>query len=155
MVDRNVTAVLRGGVYEEGDNLSPVTFLGANRIVSGTFNQYAFEKLWSHIYNEDNPHENPFGVPEAPADGKQYGRKNESWSEIVALGTGAIPDAPVDGKIYGRENAQWKEVYIDITYSLPVALRTGTIEIPLTEDGEHLAVMTRSGVVNLPLSVAA
>lgn len=155
LVDRNVTAVLRSGVYEEGESLTPVSFRGTNRIVSGTFNQYAFEKLWSHIYNEDNPHENPFGVPEAPADGKQYSRKNESWSEIVALGTGAIPDAPVDGKIYGRENAQWKEVYIDITYSLPVALRTGTIEIPLTEDGEHLAVMTRSGVVNLPLSVAA
>ena len=155
LVDRNVTAVLRSGVYEEGESLPPVSFRGTNRIVSGTFNQYAFEKLWSHIYNEDNPHDNPFGVPEAPADGKQYGRKNESWSEIVALGEGAIPDAPVDGKIYGRENAQWKEVYIDVSYSLPVALRTGTIELPLTEDGNNLAVMTRSGVIELPLSVAA
>ena len=113
LVDRNVTAVLRSGVYEEGESLTPVSFRGTNRIVSGTFNQYAFEKLWSHIYNEDNPHDNPFGVPEAPADGKQYARQNESWDEIVALGTGAIPDAPVDGKIYGRENALWKEVYID------------------------------------------
>lgn len=112
LVDRNVTAVLRSGVYEEGESLPPVTFLGTNRIVSGTFNQYAFEKLWSHIYNEDNPHDNPFGVPEAPADGKQYGRKNESWSEIVALGTGAIPDAPVDGKTYGRENARWAEISV-------------------------------------------
>lgn len=115
LVDRNVTAVLRSGVYEEGEALTPVNFIGTNRIVSGTFNQYAFEKLWSHVYNEDNPHNNPFGVPEAPADGKQYSRKNKSWSEIVALGTGAIPDAPVDGKIYGRENALWKEVYIDTT----------------------------------------
>jgi hypothetical protein len=113
LVDRNITAVLRSGVYEEGENLPPVNFRGTNRIVSGTFNQYAFEKLWAHIFNEDNPHNNPFGVPEAPADGKQYSRKNEGWSEIVALGTGAIPDAPVDGKLYGRENAQWTEVYID------------------------------------------
>jgi hypothetical protein len=115
LVDRKITSALRGGVYEEGESLTPVVFSGANRIVSGTFNQYAFEKLWSHIYNEDNPHENPVGVPEAPTDGKQYSRKDKNWSEIVALGTGAIPDAPVDNKIYGRENARWTEVVIDTT----------------------------------------
>ena len=115
LVDRKITSALRGGVYEEGETLTPVVFSGANRIVSGTFNQYAFERLWAHIYNEDNPHENPIGVPEAPTDGKQYSRKDKSWSEIVALGTGAIPDAPVDGKIYGRENARWTEVVIDTT----------------------------------------
>lgn len=28
------------------------------------------------------------GVPEAPADGKQYGRQNDSWTEIVSTGGG-------------------------------------------------------------------
>ena len=38
----------------------------------------------------------PGGVPEAPADGKQYGRQNTSWTEIV--GGGAAGDyLPLDG----------------------------------------------------------
>ena len=40
-------------------------------------------------------------------------------------------------------------------YALPVTLRTGTIELPLTDDGIRLAVMTRAGEVELPLAIAA
>ena len=40
-------------------------------------------------------------------------------------------------------------------YTLPVVLRTGTIQLPLTEDGIKLPVMTRAGEVELPLAIAA
>ena len=40
-------------------------------------------------------------------------------------------------------------------YALPVTLRTGPTELPLTDDGIRLAVMTRAGEVELPLAIAA
>lgn len=49
------------------------------------------------------------GIPEAPSDGKVYGRKDESWAEIIGDG-GGIPEAPVDGKHYIRKDAQWFEL---------------------------------------------
>ena len=39
-----------------------------------------------------------------------------------------------------------------VTYTLPVALRTGDAQLPLTLDGEKLAVITRSGELELPLA---
>lgn len=51
------------------------------------------------------------GVEEAPADGKTYGRKDESWVEVTGGGGGeGLPDAPVDGKLYGRQDAAWTEI---------------------------------------------
>jgi hypothetical protein len=40
----------------------------------------------------------------------------------------------------------------DTTYTLPVALRTGDKQLPLTVDGAKLAVMTRGGELELPLA---
>ena len=52
------------------------------------------------------------GVPEAPNDGKLYGRKNEAWSEVVSGGGGGggIEEAPEDGKPYARKDASWVEI---------------------------------------------
>lgn len=46
------------------------------------------------------------GVEEAPADGKQYARKDDSWVEV----TGDVEEAPIDGKQYARKDASWVEV---------------------------------------------
>ena len=39
-----------------------------------------------------------------------------------------------------------------VTYTLPVALRSGAAQLPLTADGAKLAVMTRGGELELPLA---
>ena len=39
-----------------------------------------------------------------------------------------------------------------VTYTLPVALRSGDAQLPLTVDGAKLAVMTRGGELELPLA---
>lgn len=43
-------------------------------------------------------------VPEAPKDGKQYGRKDGAWTQVV------VQEAPIDTKIYGRKDGAWTEV---------------------------------------------
>ena len=67
-----------------------------------------------------------------------------------------VIDAPNDGKLYGRQSSSWAEVVIPdavvITYTLPVALRSGAAQLPLTLDGKKLAVMTRGGEIELPLA---
>lgn len=67
-------------------------------------------------------------IGEAPDDGNQYVRQSKAWAEIT------IPD--VDGP----------------DYTLPVALRSGDAQLPLTPDGAKLAVMTRGGELELPLA---
>jgi hypothetical protein len=39
-----------------------------------------------------------------------------------------------------------------VTYTLPVVLRSGDAQLPLTVDGKKLAVMTRGGELELPLA---
>ena len=39
-----------------------------------------------------------------------------------------------------------------VTYTLPVVLRSGGAQLPLTVDGAKLAVMTRGGELELPLA---
>ena len=39
-----------------------------------------------------------------------------------------------------------------LDYTLPVALRSGVVQLPLTVDGTKLAVMTRGGELELPLA---
>ncbi len=50
------------------------------------------------------------GIPEAPLDGKQYGRQSGTWTETTGGGGGGIPEAPEDGKTYGRKDGAWSEV---------------------------------------------
>ena len=65
----------------------------------------------------------------------------------------------VDGEtiVWDDANSVWVpgESGSSTVYALPVTLRTGTIELPLTDDGINLAVMTRAGEVELPLAIAA
>ena len=58
-----------------------------------------------YIYDLANDDITPYsgGLPEAPNDGKQYGRQSESWTEVV----GQIPEAPNDSKGYLRKSEGW------------------------------------------------
>ena len=118
------------------------------------------------------------GFVDAPDDGKLYGRQSEAWAEVV-IPDAADPDwadiqnkpaefppedhthdylsdAPDDGNQYVRQSKAWAEITIpDIDspdYTLPVALRSGNAQLPLTQDGAKLAVMTRGGELELPLA---
>ena len=44
-------------------------------------------------------------LPEAPSDGKTYGRNNGTWTPV----TEGITDSPSDGKQYSRQNGAWVE----------------------------------------------
>ncbi len=46
--------------------------------------------------------------PEAPLDGKQYGRQSEGWTPVPPLPFAT--DAPSDGNRYGRRNGAWSVV---------------------------------------------
>ena len=65
----------------------------------------------------------------------------------------------VDGEtiVWDDANSVWVpgESGSSNVYALPVTLRTGPSELPLTDDGIRLAVMTRAGEVELPLAIAA
>ena len=73
---------------------------------------------------------------------------------------GGFVDAPNDGKIYGRQSEDWEEIVLTggdsgIVYTLPILLRSGDeIQLPLSDDGEHLTVMLRAGEIELPLEAA-
>lgn len=76
------------------------------------------------------------------------------WTGGSGSGGGGIEEAPVDGLVYGRQDAAWTEVVAGsgLTYTLPVSLRSGDVQLPLTVDGTKLAVMTRAGELELPLA---
>lgn len=85
-----------------------------------------------------------------------------AWDQITGKPTEFPPadhthsylsDAPDDGKLYGRQSENWEEVVISsVVYTLPVVLRSGDAQLPLTLDGTKLAVMTRAGELKLPLA---
>ena len=47
-------------------------------------------------------------LPDAPSDGKTYGRNNGAWTAVKE----GIPDAPSDGKQYARQDGAWTPVQI-------------------------------------------
>jgi len=55
IIDRKPTATLFNNVYN-GTAPSPLPFSNGGTI-AGTFNAVAFNTLWDHLYNTDNPHE--------------------------------------------------------------------------------------------------
>jgi len=55
------------------------------------------------------------GVPEAPADGKYYARKDTGWASFLPF-----TDAPADGQRYARRNGVWA-----LTMSFPEAPTDG------------------------------
>jgi hypothetical protein len=122
------------------------------------------------------------GFVDAPNDGKLYGRQSENWTEVPDGGVSdwadienkptefppadhdqpwsSITDTPDD---YPPEDHTHEISDIDglqdaldnaggVTYTLPVALRAGNVQLPLTLDGAKLAVMTRGGELELPLA---
>ena len=50
------------------------------------------------------------GIPEAPNNGKQYGRQSKNWTEILSGPGGGVPEAPDDGKKYARQSKDWSIV---------------------------------------------
>jgi hypothetical protein len=122
------------------------------------------------------------GFVDAPNDGKLYGRQSENWTEVPDGGVSdwadienkptefppadhnqswsTITDTPddyppadhtheissIDGLQDALDNAG------GVTYTLPVSLRSGAAQLPLTVDGKKLAVMTRGGELELPLA---
>ena len=47
-------------------------------------------------------------LPDAPSDGKTYGRNNGAWTPVEE----GITDAPTDGQQYARQNGNWTPVQI-------------------------------------------
>jgi hypothetical protein len=86
------------------------------------------------------------------------GRLNQIEDSITS--DGGFVDAPDDGKLYGRQSENWEEIVLTggdsgIVYTLPILLRSGDeIQLPLSDDGEHLTVMLRAGEIDLPLEAA-
>ena len=102
------------------------------------------------------------GFVDAPNDGKLYGRESEAWAEVVIPST-AWDD--ITSKPTEFPPSAHKHVIADVTglqdaldnaggvdYTLPVVLRSGNAQLPLTVDGAKLAVMTRGGELELPLA---
>ena len=73
--------------------------------------------------------------------------------EDALANAGEVEEAPKDGVQYARQDAAWTPLEIpELDYTLPVALRSGVVQLPLTADGKKLAVMTRGGELELPLA---
>jgi hypothetical protein len=65
------------------------------------------------------------GIPEAPTDNKLYGRKNALWAPVEA--SGGVPEAPTDGQTYGRRNSAWTPVESSNTSYVDAEVATGDI----------------------------
>ena len=83
------------------------------------------------------------GIPEAPTDGKTYGRNNASWTEVTGGGGGGIPEAPTDGKLYGRQNSGWSEV-----------TATGGVT-KITAGSDNVTLSPSEGTGDVEITVAA
>jgi hypothetical protein len=82
------------------------------------------------------------GVPEAPADGVQYGRQDTAWTPVD---NGGLPDAPSDTLLYGRQDASWMPVVIPAP---PTAATFAADFVNVTGDtitGDLITVGTISG----------
>ena len=86
---------------------------------------------------------------DAPNNGKLYGRQSSSWAEVVIPDAGASDWADIENKptefppsAHTHEIAEVNglQAALDnaggITYTLPVALRSGDVQLSLTVDGQ-------------------
>ena len=122
------------------------------------------------------------GFVDAPNDGKLYGRQSENWTEVPDGGvsdwadienkptefppadhnqpwstiTDTPDDYPPEDHTHEIDDIDGLQDALDnaggVTYTLPVVLRSGEAQLPLTVDGKKLAVMTRGGELELPLA---
>lgn len=105
-----IDVVKQNGNYQF--NLDFADFAPPVSSISDPVHQNAL--LWNSITNSYTlAPASLFGVggsiPEAPNDGKQYGRQSLGWTQISTSG-GGLGDAPSDGFSYGRLNAAWAKV---------------------------------------------
>ena len=103
-------------------------------------------------------------IGEAANDGKLYGRQSGDWAEVVIPSTAwdDITSKPTEfppsahtheiEDVNGLQDALNNAGGDSATYTLPVVLRSGAVQLPLTPDGAKLAVMTRGGELELPLA---
>lgn len=84
------------------------------------------------------------GIPDAPVDGKTYGRRNASWAEVGS--GGGIPDAPIDGKAYNRKDGTWSEAVDTASF----ATKSDILGMVKTVNG---AGADSLGAVNIPVGI--
>lgn len=110
----------------------------------------AFDKTndnFTELYSGD------VGIPEAPNDGKQYGRQSEAWTEVV----GQVPEAPNDSDFYLRHQKGWsgltqKEQPIsgELLFDDVGGYVTGTVDSPVTNASFDIKTTGEiDGVVNM------
>ena len=110
-------------------------------------------------------------LSDAPDDGAQYARQSVDskmvWS-VVSGGSLVVvddeaPENPATGQLWfdtdnGTLNLFDGNDWINIAtgsktiYTLPVAARSGVVQLPVSDDADNLPVSLRSGSVNLPLN---
>lgn len=99
---------------------------------------------------------------------KPFGNGGDGGAGMVISAT--EPSDPVDGMqwlesttaiVWIWDEDKWLEFPAgkggsdsDTTYTLPVSLRSGDVELPLNADSTKLEVITRSGPIELPLLAA-
>lgn len=49
---------------------------------------------------------------------------NDEWVEMPSIGILPMPEAPIDGKLYGRKDGNWSEINVDTKY-LDLSMFTG------------------------------
>lgn len=85
-------------------------------------------------------------IGDAPSDGKQYARKDGSWSEVNIPESG-IGEAPKDGYQYVRKDNNWKKLSNDEICLInlvsnqgegDVSLNGASIVVTYTEDGSEI-----------------
>lgn len=71
------------------------------------------------------PQNSEGGIPEAPADGKQYARQDKEWSEVDAL-----PEGGTEGQILTKteEGAEWADAPASDTDTIEQIAAAGIVE---------------------------
>jgi len=94
------------------------------------------------------------GIPEAPEDGKTYGRKDATWVEVTGGGGGGVPEAPNDGNPYMRQSEAWVQAPTP-AISAGVTFEDGAMDLvlpdwaPLTIDAIQGTAVTESDPTTL------
>ena len=61
---------------------------------------------WNDLVDSIGAGTGTSGIPEAPADGKKYGRKDKQWTEII----------PQDCKLYGMTEQEVNKMFQSVFY---------------------------------------
>jgi hypothetical protein len=128
---------------------APLGFLGGGNVYDAPLDDHPYARLngvWSILDVQEAPKNGKKHIridgawaelvidatPEAPDDGKLYGRKNKGWLEITIPAAG-ISDAPSDGKYYFRKDGNWVERPAFERYTLKAAAATATLDLAVQQ----------------------